>query len=385
MSLQSRVVQALGVVLVVLVALMLVGQLLGMPLVLGYVETGSMEPTLNAGDGFIALPPMLAGDIGPGDVITFDAEELEGGGLTTHRVTDVTPEGYETQGDANPVTDQDGDEPYVTDGQVAAVALSIGEDPVRIPHLGTVLMAIQGLFESVFGAMSGLPLIGRAGDFGFGAAMTGLGLMILMASYAWDAARGEGRGRARSRERAGVVKFSVIIAVLLLLILAPLTMSMVMPSGTDSTTIIASTSPGDGANVIMVGESQEVTYEASNSGFLPRVVMLEPASEGVTVDDGRFAIWHGDTHEATAHLHAPEETGAYERSISERHYVQVLPMPVIESLHDVHPWVAIFAINLFVGTIVVVVTAAVLGTSPLRLRSRGRELSPVDRLRRLLR
>lgn len=377
--------KGLTVLLVVVVVLMLVGQLLGMPMVLGYVETGSMEPTLDAGDGFIAVPPMLAGEIAEGDVITFDAEELHGGGLTTHRVVEDTPEGFITQGDANPVTDQDGDEPPVTDGQVAAVALSFGDDPVRIPYLGTVLMAIQGLFDGLLGGLAGIPLIGGLADFGIGTAMTGLGLLILFGSYAWDSARGERRGTARSRDRAGVIRFSAILFVLLLLILAPLTLSMVIPSGVDSTTIISSSSPSEDVNVIEAGESQEVTYEASNSGFLPRVVMLEPASEGVTVTDGRFAIWHGDTHEAMVYLHAPEETGAYERSISERHYVQVLPLPLIQTMHDVHPWVAILGINLFVGTIVVGVTAALLGTSPLRLRSRGRDLDPVARLKRLLR
>ncbi len=81
-----------GTVLVVLGAL-IVGQLLGQPVLLGFVETGSMEPTIETGDGFVAVPSDLTGDPEPGDVVVFDAEELEGGGLTTHRIVEETEQG----------------------------------------------------------------------------------------------------------------------------------------------------------------------------------------------------------------------------------------------------------------------------------------------------
>jgi signal peptidase len=42
-----------------------------------------MQPTLDTGDGFVAIPEAVAGEIEEGDVITFRAEELQGGGLTT--------------------------------------------------------------------------------------------------------------------------------------------------------------------------------------------------------------------------------------------------------------------------------------------------------------
>ncbi|TKX51714.1 signal peptidase I, partial [Halorubrum sp. SP3] len=72
------------------------------------------------------VPPAIAGDIEEGDVVTFEAQELQGGGLTTHRVVDETDQGYITRGDANPFTDQDGPEPPVQESQIAAVALELG-------------------------------------------------------------------------------------------------------------------------------------------------------------------------------------------------------------------------------------------------------------------
>ncbi|MFC7138101.1 S26 family signal peptidase [Halobaculum litoreum] len=67
---------------------MFVGQALGQPVLVSYVETGSMAPTLAPGDGFVAVPAAVAGQVEAGDVVTFRAESVGGGGLTTHRVVD---------------------------------------------------------------------------------------------------------------------------------------------------------------------------------------------------------------------------------------------------------------------------------------------------------
>ncbi|MFC6975369.1 signal peptidase I [Halomicroarcula sp. GCM10025709] len=113
-------------VVVLFLVSMVVGQLLGQPVLLGYVTTGSMQPTLDPGDGFVAIPAALAGPVDEGDVVTFRAEEIQGGGLTTHRVVDRTDRGYVTRGDNNPFTDQDGGEPPVTDAQIVAVVWQPG-------------------------------------------------------------------------------------------------------------------------------------------------------------------------------------------------------------------------------------------------------------------
>ena len=89
MDLRSSLGTVTTVLLIGFVAAMLIGQQLGQPIVLGFVLTGSMnaQPAeMSPGDGFIAVPPAIAGDVGEGDVVTFEAQQLQGGGLTTHRV-----------------------------------------------------------------------------------------------------------------------------------------------------------------------------------------------------------------------------------------------------------------------------------------------------------
>ncbi|MGM0605864.1 MAG: S26 family signal peptidase, partial [Halobacteriota archaeon] len=76
---------ALTIVFIVLIVVLLVSQLLGQP-VFVFVETGSMAPTLEPSDGYVAVPMFFAGEIRERDVILFEAQELGGGELTTHRV-----------------------------------------------------------------------------------------------------------------------------------------------------------------------------------------------------------------------------------------------------------------------------------------------------------
>lgn len=386
MKLRSLVGSGATILLVGLVVAMLLGQQLGQPIVLGFVVTGSMSPTLEPGDGFVAVPPSIAGDIEENDVVTFDAQELEGGGLTTHRVVGETDQGYVTQGDANPFTDQDGPEPPVQESQIAAVALQFDGEVVVIPQIGTVAMALQGALGSVAGVLSSVPGLDGLADGDIGSLMMGAGLLLLGYSIFSDFFLSGGRERGdRERSKGGKTSAVVILLVILLLITVPATASMAIPSGTNDITIVSSQSPSENPTVIERGESAEFEYEFANDGFIPRIAIIEPASTGVEVDERLMVVSRGESAETTARVHAPDETGAYLRSISERQYIQLLPVPLIVALHDIHPFVAIAAIN---GVIVVAVTAVFVvsvGLQPFRFRSKERDVSSVDKIRRTVR
>lgn len=135
--------------IVALVLVLLIGSALGQPIGIGYVETGSMQPTLAPGDGFIAIPTPLAGSIERGDVVTFHAKELNGGGLTTHRVVSESEGGYITRGDYNSVTDQQTGEPPVPRSEIVAVALQINGQVISIPNFGAVVVGVQGALTTI--------------------------------------------------------------------------------------------------------------------------------------------------------------------------------------------------------------------------------------------
>ncbi len=385
MAIRSSVGTAVTLVFVALVIAMLIGQQLGQPILLGFVVTGSMSPTLEPGDGFVAVPPELAGDIEEGDVVTFDARELQGGGLTTHRVVGETEEGYVTRGDANPFTDQDGDEPPVQDSQIVAVAWEFNDELVVIPSIGTAALAIQGAIGTVAGLLSGLPGGDAIADGDVGSIMVGGGVLLLLYSFAADLLGSDRGGRDRDRSREEAMRAGLVLGVILLLILVPATASMVIPSGINEITIVSSQSPSGNPTVIERGGTQTVEYNVTNDGFVPQVAIIEPASPGVTVDETTHWVSRGETANTVATLHAPEETGVYFRGISERQYLGLLPLSVIVSLHAIHPWVAIAAIDLTIAIAVTAVFAIAVGFEPLRFRDRDRDTSIADSVRRKVR
>ena len=149
MALWKALKYAMTVVFLLVVRGTIAGAALGRPVFLTYVETGSMQPTLEPGDGFVAIPAELAGPVDEGDVTVFEAEAIQGGGLTTHWVVDETDHGFVTGGDANPFTDQDDDEPPVREAQVVAVAWKPGGSVLVVPHLGTAVEGTRTVLGTV--------------------------------------------------------------------------------------------------------------------------------------------------------------------------------------------------------------------------------------------
>jgi len=191
--------------------------------------------------------------------------------------------------------------------------------------------------------------------------------------------------RQRSRTRGGIFENAIIvIAVLTLVVIIPLNISMLLPSGVYQYEILSSEAPTDNPQIIPVGGESEVTYAMQNSGHLPVMVFLEAASDGVAVSESQIYVPRRSTVETSITMQAPEQTGSYLRFVREYRYLVVLPPSLIASLHAIHPVVAIAGINLFVGSIVVGVFVATVGTDRLRLRSRKRELELGEELRRIM-
>lgn len=385
MGIRSSAGSALTVGLIGFVLLMLFGQVLGQPLGLGFVVTGSMAPTLEPGDGFVAVPTPLSGDIEEGDVVTFQAEEIQGGGLTTHRVVGETPRGYITKGDANPFTDQDGGEPPVRESDVVAVALQFDGSVLTIPALGTVVQLLQGVFGGFVALLAGIPILGAVAQQGVGAVMITIGVVVIGLSFVGDlVSRGGDRSRSRTRSREGVYSAALLLVVIVFIITLPATASMVVPSGTNEIQVVSSQSPSENPLVIEAGGEQEINYNSSASGFLPRIIVIEPTTAGVTVSDPVHALAPGGQGVSRVTISAPAETGSYQRGISQQHYVWVLPKSLVLGLHAIHPWVAILVIDVLLAVLVTVVFLLTIGFNPIRLRSKGRELGFVDKLKRRL-
>ncbi|QCS41136.1 signal peptidase I [Natrinema versiforme] len=378
--------RGVGLAIALVVVLLLVGQLLGQPILLGYVATGSMEPTMDAGDGFVAIPSIAAGDVEEGDVVVYQARDLHDGGLTTHRVVGETEEGYVTKGDANPFTDQDGGEPHVTEGQIVAEVLQGHGTVVTVPYLGSAIMGVQGLAERAYGTVA--PILGlttTASSNGLGSMLVAAGVAMLGFGTLLERLGPSRREVTRSRSRENVIAFWTALGLVLFVFVTFATAAMVVPSGTTEYELVSTETPGDDPQIVAPGGTTELSRTVDNAGYLPVVVVHEAESGGISTDPSQQTIGIRDSGETTVTLSTPEETGEYTRHLGEYRYLAVLPPSVLGWLHTLHPLAAIAAVNGVIVGVSVAIVLVIFGSGDIRYRSAGDHVSLSTRLERKLR
>jgi signal peptidase len=360
---------------VALVVAVVVGAVTGSPVGVGYVETGSMAPAIDAGDGFLAVPTPLAGQITPGDVVVFRASVFDGdgdgtpGGLTTHRVVAVTPVGLVTKGDANPFTDQSGGEPPVARSQVVAVVLTVGDAPVTVPGLGVAVDTVRGAVTAGLGAV-GLQSVGASA----------VAVVVLVGSVGLylDSVRREHarRGRGRTRGRAGATATSrqhgrrrdvwdprVPVLALAVVVVVATVAGTVLPSGPRPLAVAGG-----------VDGPVAYEYETGNTGFVPVVAVLTPGA-GVSVDgareDGRALLAVPGRGAASTALSAtpPDAPGTHRLTVVEHRYYPVVPSGVVLALHAVHPVAPTLLVSGLFGAATYLLGVLVVGTGPVRRRT----------------
>ena len=313
----------------------------------------------------------------------FQAEEVQGGGLTTHRVVNKAERGFITKGDANPFTDQGNDEPPVKRAQIVATALQVNGNVVVIPSLGTVVEGTQSILSTVQRNLATLTgtsaLLGTRGL----AYLLFAGSVLWYVVAEWRADRGKKRDRVTSRVTG--VDSRLVMGAFAALLVAGATAAMLGPAGTQEFGVVSAEFSSERPNVIPAGESKTQPYAVGNGGLLPVVTYLEPASEGVEVGPQELYVEGRSVANATVTLHAPPETGYYRRFVTEHRYLAVLPQPVIRGLYAIHPWAPIVAIDALVGIPFYLVGVSLVGDGRIRRRSRNRDVSTLARLRRAAR
>lgn len=344
----------------------LAGVILGQPVGLTYVETGSMEPALSPNDGFIAIPSALTGPPEAGDVVVFDAEELHGGGLVTHRVVGEQESGYITKGDANPVTDQDGAEPPVQDEQIKAKALQIGSFVVKIPLLGLAPQAIAGAQRALAATLGTRALLGTQG---LAYLMIGFGVVTYLLAGLFEQGGTRSRSR-RSRRSTGAVTPQKVVIVMTACMIVLLTLSMTVAGGQHEFQFVSSEVESESPGVIQQGTSKTTVYQVPSNGPLPIVAIIEPGSDSVNVSATTLYVPGSSERDLNVTIQAPPETGTYTESITEYRYLAFLPTGVLVSLHEIHPWAPIVAIDALLGILLIAISLLLLGVDPIRLSRR---------------
>jgi signal peptidase len=304
----GRIKTVVGATLVLVVLALVVGQLLGQPVLLSYVTSGSMEPTIDTGDGFVAIPTAVAGPVEEGDVVVFKAEEVNGGRLTTHRVVRETDRGYITRGDANPFTDQANGEPPVKRTQVVSKALEVGGSVVVVPHLGTVAEGSRSVVAALQRQLAGLlGMRSLLGVQGLAYLLFALSIVAYTVDVIRDSGGKERQGRDRSRSTGTDAR--VLVGALALLVVLSATAAMVGPSGAQQYDVVSAEFESERPDVIETGTSKTSTVGIPNGGLVPVMVFLEPGSDSIGVEPRELRIDGRDQVNASVTLSAPRETG----------------------------------------------------------------------------
>ncbi len=357
---------------VVLVLALAAGQLLGQPVLLGFVETGSMAPTLGAGDGFVAVPAALAGQVEPGDVVTYRAETVDGGGLTTHRVAEVTSRGYVTRGDANSFTDQSSGEPPVKERQIVAVAWRPGASVLVVPGLGTAVEGVRSVLGGLQRTLAGVLGTGALlGPSGVAWVIAGVSILLYLADV--GLADTVTRDTERRTDRTVTRATRPILAGFALLLVAGMTVAMVAPAGTTEYTVISAEFESEQPSVVPAGETTTLSQSVRNTGVVPVQVYLVTEGERATVQPDRLALGPGAERTVSVTVQAPPETGAYRQFVTEHRYLSVLPPSVLDALYPVHPWLPLLAVDAAVGGGFYLLGRAVVGGGQIVTRQDSRE------------
>lgn len=382
MSLRTFVGHVSTLALTALVVIIVIGSVLGQPLLLSFVETGSMEPGLSPGDGFIVIPEAVAGPIGVGDVVIFDAERLHDGGLVTHRVVESSESGFVTKGDANTFVDQNSGEPLVQRAQVIGVALQYDGEVIRIPHLGTVVSGIVGVLSSIQSGLAGL--------FGTNALLgtQGLAYLFFGVSVLWYLLgvwqQQDTKTRQRDNKRSTGLDARLILAGLVVVLVVGTTFGMVGLSGGEKFEIISAEYDADGARIIPMGETETTVFQMGNGGLVPMVAFLEPGSQGIDVAPTTVYLEGRSGANATVTLSAPPQTGYYTRYLVVYRYFALLPQPHLVALYEFHPWAPIVVIDALVAIPFYILGVKLLGSGYVRSRTRPQDLSLPTQVRRSL-
>lgn len=370
MSVKSTLSTVLTALAAVLVVSIFISQLFGFPSPISFVATDSMEPQLAPGDGFVGIPKPVAGDISEGDVVTYRAQELQGGGLTTHRIVGETENGYITKGDNNPFTDQEGAEPPVTESQIELVVLQFNGRILKIPFVGTVAQGIKSGLTGIVGLVNVGGL--SATNPGVIIGVTGVGLLAFSVIYGIITPDNT-RSMSRSVARPAVIDSRLVLVVILLVVSLPLVSMTTLPSGTDQMRIVSTTAPHpDDQSRIQAGSSAEHTMSIKNNQRVPMVIIVTGATDGFTVKQNEFVLAAGETADTEYRMTAPREPGGYVHARSVSFYLPVLPVAAIKTLHDIHPLVALGSTTGILLLPIILLFYSIVGFRPIRLREASR-------------
>lgn len=358
------------------------GQFIGYPVFLSYVETESMQPSMDPNDGFVAIPSYFVGSIENGDVIVFKAKKLHGGGLTTHRVIGKSENGYLTKGDNNPFIDQDGEEPPVKREQIVAEAFQINNILVVIPNLGDIINSFRGIvssFQSFLASLFGIrSFLGTQGLL-----YIILALSILL--YIIDLFLEENtKKRVKEKVRNKGVDINYLVIILTILVVISATSSMLLSSKIHTITVEGKSDISRNSEGLTSENSVSTEMNIPNSGFIPVYVFFNSETENINANPDKLLVGSREIKNSSIIIQPPNVDGRFNEIISENRYFAILPMFILEPLYKIHSWLPILVIDIIIGLLFYGVSISLLGHGRVRGYSKNKKQSIFSKIKSII-
>jgi signal peptidase len=283
---------------------------------ISYVYSGSMEPVIHTGDGFIVIP---VSQIKIGDIVLYRPLKLEAA-LITHRIISIDSNGYGTKGDASPSSDQEAGEPLVTSDRIIGKVLVLNGSVFTISKLGLFVSGLQELIGSNTALVS--------------STLISSGVMIILWNLLFPKKKRKSRRRWRLRD---VYQGAAI------LISGILVLSILMGSSMQTVNYLVSDSPGTDGLQVTTNQAGEVIGTVKNSslfpvanyvsGILPLKTTLK--SEIISPFSSRTFMISVDPQ---------KDIGWFQGYVRVYNIPTVLPLKVLDVLFQMSPYIALGAV-----------------------------------------
>ncbi len=295
------------ILLLVLLAFLLAstaGFVLNRPVLLSYVTSDSMTPTLNRGDLFLINP--LA-EARPNDIVVFNLN----GHWTVHRVVAETDDGYITKGDNNVATDQQGGTNTVKRESVAGVVPVIFGSPLKVPEVGNYIQRLSG---------------------------TTINILLAIFMIIGGATLLTGKGEARKKEKKVYrLRYKTLYVAVSTVSIAMLLLSILATWGTAGFSYASTLAGGQREGWYLPDSEFDKQIEIKNNALFPLIYVFNLESDRAELQESSRILSAGEKAELNVHIKVPSETRIYYDEIVVQAYPLILPSEIIIRMHSLSP------------------------------------------------
>jgi len=305
------------ILLLVLLAFLLasaMGFVLNRPVLLSYVTSESMTPTLNRGDLFLINP--LA-EAKPDDIVVFNLN----GHWTVHRVVAETDGGYITKGDNNVATDQQGGTNTVKMESVAGVVPVILGTPLKVPEVGNYIQRVSGTTINIL-----------------------LAIFMIIGGATLLTGKGEERKKEKKIYR---LRYKTLYVAVSTVSIAMLLFSILATWGTIGFNYASTLAGGQREGWYLPESEFDKQIEIKNNALFPLIYVFNLESDRAELQESSEILSAGEKAELNVHVKVPSETRIYYDEIVVQAYPLILPSEIIIRMYSLSPLLplAAFAIE----------------------------------------